>query len=74
MSGLAAALQAAKLKKTNGVKTGSSSSENSGGSNGSSSRYSIILLFNMNEIWAVKMKYLVGMVLLAEVLGEEWLA
>jgi len=37
MSGLAAALQAAKLKKTNGVKTGSSSSENSGGSNGSSS-------------------------------------
>eukprot|EP00092_Neocalanus_flemingeri_P032504 GFUD01035351.1.p1 GENE.GFUD01035351.1~~GFUD01035351.1.p1 ORF type:complete len:542 (-),score=144.22 GFUD01035351.1:1810-3435(-) len=37
MSGLAAALQAAKLKKTNGVKTGSASSENSGSSNGSSS-------------------------------------
>jgi len=36
MSGLAAALQAAKLKKTNGVKTSSSSSENSGTSNGSS--------------------------------------
>merc|ERR1711892_67077 len=36
MSNLAAALQGVTLKKTNGVKTGSASSENSGSSNGSS--------------------------------------